>query len=548
MHETGCRGVSNACRGGSVAGRLAALVLLASLLSLRGLDASPAKRPAALPADLDAHVTRVMKTFEVPGLALAVVKDGAVLVAKGYGVRTLGRPEPVDSDTLFGIASNTKVFTATALGLLVEEGKLEWDAPVVRYLPSFQMWDPWVTREITVRDLLVHRSGLGLGAGDLLWWPPSTYSRKEITRRLRFLRPETSFRSAYAYDNVLYVVAGELIEAVSGQSWEDFVTNRILRPAGMTASTVNHSSAAGGGNVGTPHARVEGTVRPVKPFTGDVTNPAGGINSNAAEMARWLRVLLSRGKTPEGSRLFSEATWTQLTSVVTPIRISEPPAPLAALRPQFLGYGLGLGIRDYRGRRVLTHTGGLPGYASLVYMIPEAGLGVAILTNQESADAYNAILCHLVDHVLEAPHTDWLDAFKKVRAEADAKAAGEAAIAASKRTTGSKPHLPLASYAGAYRDDWYGEIPISLEDGRLVLRFSQTPSLVGDLEHWQYETFVVRWRDRELKADAFVTFTLDPDGQVVEARMKAISSETDFSFDFHHLCLRRPAAPAPPAR
>ena len=546
MRKTGCRGISNARRGGPAARGLAVSAALACLLSLRGLAVPPSKRPAALPADLDDRVARVMKAFDVPGLALAVVKDGAVLVAKGYGVRTLGRPEPVDSGTLFGIASNTKVFTATALALLVEEGKLEWDAPVVRYLPSFQMWDPWVTREITVRDLLVHRSGLGLGAGDLLWWPPSTYSRKEVTRRLRFLRPETSFRTAYAYDNVLYVVAGELIEAVSGQSWEEFVTRRILRPAGMTASTVNHSSAAAGGNVATPHARVEGSVRPVKPFTSDVTNPAGGINSSAEEMARWLQVLLSRGKTPEGSRLFSEATWTELTSLVTPIRISEPPAPLAALRLQFLGYGLGLVMRDYRGRKVLAHDGGLPGYVSGVLMIPEVGLGVAVLTNQESADACNAILCHIIDHVLQAPRTDWLDAFKRVRAEANARVAGEAAGAASKRVTGSKPHLPLASYAGAYRDDWYGEIPISLEDGRLVLRFSQTPSLVGDLEHWQYETFVVRWRDRELRADAFVTFTLEPDGQVVEARMKAVSSETDFSFDFHHLCLRRLPAPAPP--
>jgi CubicO group peptidase (beta-lactamase class C family) len=161
-----------------------------------------------------------------------VVKDGAVVLAKGYGVRKLGDPTPVDAQTRFGIASNTKVFTATALGLLVEEGKIEWDAPVVRYLPGFQMWDPWVIRELTVRDLLVHRSGLGLGAGDLLWWPPSTYDRKEIARRLRFIKPATSFRSAYAYDNVLYLVAGQVIEAVSGQSWEDFVTHRILDKVG----------------------------------------------------------------------------------------------------------------------------------------------------------------------------------------------------------------------------------------------------------------------------------------------------------------------------
>src|ERR687884_2103182 len=179
-----------------------------------------------------------MREFPVPGLALTIVKDGRVVLAKGYGVRRLGETAPVDARTLFGIASNTKAFTATALGLLVEEKKIEWDAPVVRYLPSFAMWDPYVTRELTVRDLLVHRSGLGLGAGDLLWWPASTYDRKEIVRRLRYIRPATSFRSAYAYDNVLYSVAGEIIEVISGQTWEDFVTSRILAKVGMTGSDV----------------------------------------------------------------------------------------------------------------------------------------------------------------------------------------------------------------------------------------------------------------------------------------------------------------------
>ena len=211
--------------------RAAALILC--------LIATPlaAQRPAAAPAvprDFDAYVAGVMKTFEVPGIAIAIVNDGRVLVAKGYGVRRLGDPAPVDQNTLFGIASNTKAFTATALGMLVEEGKVAWDAPVINYLPWFQMYDPFVTRELTIRDLLVHRSGLGLGAGDLLWWPTSTYDRKEIARRLRYIKPETSFRSAYAYDNVLYSVAGEVIEAVSGQTWEDFVSSRILARVGMS--------------------------------------------------------------------------------------------------------------------------------------------------------------------------------------------------------------------------------------------------------------------------------------------------------------------------
>ena len=231
--------------------RLRLLVLL-SALSL--LSASLA---AQLPRDLDAYITRVMHDFEVPGIAIAIVQDGRVLLAKGYGVRKLGEPTPVDERTLFGIASNTKAFTATALGILVEDGKLRWDAPVIDYLPGFALYDPFVTRELTIRDLLVHRSGLGLGAGDLLWWPTSTYDRKEIARRLRYIKPATSFRSAYAYDNVLYLVAGQVIETVSGQSWEDFVQSRILARVGMTGSTVRHSSAAaaGAGNVATPHER-----------------------------------------------------------------------------------------------------------------------------------------------------------------------------------------------------------------------------------------------------------------------------------------------------
>src|SRR5437899_12975041 len=271
-------------------------LFVAAVLSL-GAAELPAQRagsPTAVPRDFDAYVARVMRDFEVPGLAIAVVQDGRVLLAKGYGVRKLGDPTPVDDKTLFGIASNTKAFTATALGILVEDGKLRWDAPVIRYLPWFALWDPYVTRELTVRDLLVHRSGLGLGAGDLLWWPPSTYDRKEIARRLRFIQPATSFRAAYAYDNVLYLIAGELIEAITGQTWETFVSSRILAKVGMTGSNVRHSAAAAGGNVAVTHARIDGMVRAIAPFDSDNTNPAGGINSSAVDMAKWLRVQLSR--------------------------------------------------------------------------------------------------------------------------------------------------------------------------------------------------------------------------------------------------------------
>ncbi len=242
------------------------------------------------PPDFDQFIDKVRETFEVPGLSVAIVKDGKVILASGYGTKDITKDDPVDEETLFGIASNTKAFTATALGILVEEGKLKWDGRVIDYLPWFQMSDPYVTREMTIRDLLVHRSGLGLGAGDLLWWPASTYDRKEIVRRLRYVPLATSFRSAYAYDNVLYTVAGEVIEAVSGMSWEKFIQTRILEPIGMTSSDVRHSAGIHGGNIAIPHAKVEGTVRAVVPFTSDNVNPAGGIHSNALDMAKWMIV------------------------------------------------------------------------------------------------------------------------------------------------------------------------------------------------------------------------------------------------------------------
>jgi CubicO group peptidase (beta-lactamase class C family) len=504
-----------------------------SLLTLAGLAAAP---PA--PPDLDRWVDRTMRTFEVPGLALTIVKDDVVVVAKGYGVRKLGEPAPVDSHTLFGIASNTKAFTATALGLLVEEKKIDWDAPVTRFLPWFTMWDPYVSRELTVRDLLVHRSGLGLGAGDLLWWPPSTYTRTEIARRLRFIPPATSFRAAYAYDNVLYLVAGEVIEAVSGQSWEDFVSSRILAKVGMRDANVGHSAAAGAGNVAVTHAPIDGRVRPIAPFESGNTNPAGGINASADDMGKWLRVQLSKGTLDGGERLFSDATARQLTSIVTPIPINDPPPELAPLRMNFHGYALGFDVRDYRGHKLITHTGGLPGYVSRVAMIPDRGVGVAVLTNQESGEAFDSIAYRILDHYLSAPSFDWIDGFEKLRIRRRAATAIIERDAAAVRDPVSKPSLPLAKYAGTYRDAWYGDIEIGEQGGQLSVRFTRTPLLTGDLEHWQHDTFIARWKDRELRADAYVIFALNPDGSIDQAKMRAVSPDTDFSFDFQDLLLK----------
>ncbi|MCU0622090.1 MAG: serine hydrolase, partial [Gemmatimonadales bacterium] len=396
------------------------------------------------------------------------------------------------------------------------------------------------TRELTIRDLLVHRSGLGLGAGDLLWWPASTYDRKEIVRRLRYIEPATSFRSAYAYDNVLYAVAGEVIERVDGRSWEAFVEQEILARVGMSASTVRDTDKEREGlDMASGHARVEGRLQPVKPYASDNTNPAGGVNAGAADMARWLLVMADSGRLADGSRLYSPATARQLWQVVTPIPTGPAPPHLAPLSANFNGYALGLNMRDFRGRKVATHTGGLPGFLSRVTTVPAERLGVAVLLNAESGEAFDALTWRLVDHFLGVtPPFDWAGGMRIRRAQRDSAVAAQRAGAAASREASARPSLALARYVGTYRDRWYGDVEVRAEGDGLVIRFTRTPALVGDLQHWQFDTFLARWRDRELRADAYVTFQLDHTGAIERVRMVPESREVDFSFDFQDLDLR----------
>jgi hypothetical protein len=304
----------------------------------------------------------------------------------------------------------------------------------------------------------------------------------------------------------------------------------------MNGSNVLMSASLSGGNVAATHATVDSKVRVIKPFDSDITNPAGGINSNAEDMAVWMRVLLDEGRLGDGSRLFSEGTYRALTTLVTPMPNNDPPRELAALRTNVLGYAPGLIVSDYRGRKVVSHTGGLPGYVSKVMLIPDLELGVTVLTNQESSGAFESIVHRVADHYLQVPPTDWVGAFKKA-AERRRPAPVAGGRSAAARPAASTPSLPLASYARAYTDAWYGDIVIELQQSGLVMRFTKTPSLVGDLEHWQHDTFVVRWRDRELRADAYVTFALNADGTIDQAKMRAVSPDTDFSFDFQDLLL-----------
>jgi CubicO group peptidase (beta-lactamase class C family) len=493
---------------------------------------------AVAPVDLDSYVANSMKTFDVPGMAVAIVKDGKVVVAKGYGVRKLGDATPVDEHTMFGIGSNTKAFTTAALATLVDEGKLSWDDPVYQRLPGFAMYDPYVSHEMTIRDLLTHRSGMGLGEGDLLFWPHSTYTRDEIIYKLRFMKPASSFRSHYAYDNLLYMTAGQIIPAVTGTSWDDYIRQHIFAPLGMNNSNVSSAAFKPADDYAFPHERVDGKLQVIHFEVLDNVGPAGSINSCAADMAKWAQLQLNHGKfIDHEGRLFSERQSREMWSPQTILQTGTPPPPLAALKTNFADYALGWALREYRGRKLVGHTGGVAGFVSRVMLVPEENLGVVLLTNAEEDGAFDSILYHVLDHYFGLPPTDWIAAYKSVKDTEEKDAAEAMKKAEGARAADSKPSLPLEKYAGTYNDAWYGAITIRREGGGLVITFDHTPSMIGDLQHWQYDTFKAHWRDRTIE-DAFVTFSLKPDGSIESARMAAVSPLADFSFDYQDLLLK----------
>ncbi|HET6805004.1 MAG TPA: serine hydrolase [Frateuria sp.] len=501
--------------------------------------------PAQL-ADFGAYVDSARKTFDVPGIAVAIVKDGHVVMEQGFGLREIGKSDKVDAHTLFAIASNTKAFTAAALQQLQEQGKLDMDDRVIDHLPWFRMSDPYVTHEMRIRDLLAHRSGLSLGAGDLLYWPPTSYTTKEVVQRLANVPIKNGFRSGYAYDNILFAVATLVIEQASGQSYADYVRTHIFGPVGMDESLIDKTYLKSGMDVATGHAKADfKALEPVPPMAWLNDPGAGGIYSSVHDMAKWMNVQLAGGELPttgadgKPRRLFSEKSQHDMWSMLTPIRINKPPVPeLAPLTPGFFGYGESWFLSDYHGRKLVWHTGGWPGMVTRVTLVPELKLGVVVLTNAESGAAFNAVTYRALDAWLNpGTKTDWVAVYDKAVKHAQAKADDSMARHQAARDRHSKPSLPLSGYAGTYRDPWYGDVIVSREGGKLRLRFSHTPQLVGTMTPWQHDTFTVRWDDRTLNADAFVTFALDEDGHVREARMEPISPLTDFSFDFQDLRL-----------
>jgi CubicO group peptidase (beta-lactamase class C family) len=514
-----------------------------SLLMMLGVSAAF----AAPPAGFDARVESLRKQTGVPGMAIAIVENDKVALAQGFGVKKLGSSDPVDADTIFMTGSTGKAFTVAALGVLVDQGKIGWDDKVIDRLPGFQMYDAWVTREMTIRDLLVHRSGLGLGAGDLLFVPRTNLSRAESVRRLRYIKPATSFRSSYAYDNVLYMVAGQLIEDVTGETWEKFTREHVLKPAGMLHSTTDDEGHFSSPDRAQPHARMNGGLRGLgdqsvlneRDNLGSTASPAGGLAVSANDMARWLMIQLDGGAIPGGGRLFSEAAHDQMWKPMVLQPVAQRTGELAPLQPMFSTYALGWDVQDYRGHKIVWHGGAVFGFLTAVVLIPEKHVGFSIEINSEDGTIILGLMYELLDHYLGLPKDSWpekISADRKKRVQEALKAYQAAAATPAK----VGPSLPLDRYVGSYSDPWYGKIEIAQSNGGLTIDFKSTPRMGGALEHWQYDSFVTRFDDKTIEP-AYVTFGLNADGKVERITMKAVSPLADFSYDYQDL-LFTPAA------
>jgi CubicO group peptidase (beta-lactamase class C family) len=484
-------------------------VLRAGFLAIPLLSALPLPAASQTPDfyGMDAYVAQAVRDWKVPGLAIAVVRGDSVVYARGFGVRTLGRPERVDEHTLFAVGSTTKAFTVTALAMLVDEGKLGWDDPVTRYVPGLQLYDPYVTRELTVRDLITHRSGLP--NFDALWYG-TDLSADEIFRRMRFVKPATGFRGGYEYQNAMFALAGRVVANVSGMPWEEFIRRRILQPVGMRETVIGIGGLAAAPDVATPHVEIEDTLRPVAWRNLDAVGPAGSINSSVADMARWIRFQLDSTRIG-GTRAVKAETFAQFWTPQFVIPAAQYYPAARPAHPHFTAYGLGWFLQDYRGRLLAMHTGSIDGMTAIVGLLPEAHAGVVVLANSDHAELRHALMYRALDHAAGDSTRDWSAEELKVYGPARERAAEAARKVESSRIRGTRPTLPLAAYAGTYADpdSLFGRATVALEGGRLVVRWS---GWVGEMEHWNYDTFRSRWRDPVL-GRSFVTFALDAAGK-----------------------------------
>ncbi|MBC7894943.1 MAG: serine hydrolase [Cytophagaceae bacterium] len=496
----------------------AALLAFPGALSAQGREPWPG---------MDAYIEAARKQWRVPGLGLAIVRNDSVIYARGYGVKDVGKPDLVTAQTVFAIGSSSKAFTAASIAMLVDDKKVVLDASPGTYIPGFQLYDPYATRELTVRDLLSHRSGLA--RGELAWYG-SPNDRDEIVRRVRYLQPSWSFRSQFGYQNIMYITAGQVVAKVSGKSWDDFVRDRIFTPLGMATSSTSVKAVPSLRDVAQPHADVSDTVRAIQWRDIDNAGPAGSINSPVAEMAQWVRLQLNRG-TFGGKQLISGRMVDEMHQAHIAIR-TDSSARANNPESHLQAYGLGWFLQDYRGKLMVHHGGNVDGFTALVAMIPEEKTGLVLLTNMNGTPLPMLLAQKIFDLALNAPAKDWSgDAWKRAQGQrARAAQAQQRALAA--RVPNTKPSLPLSAYAGAYADSLYGDITVKEENGKLSLSFG--PTWNGVLEHWHFDSFRVKFDTPVLPAVP-VTFKLNAAGKVESVDLDMAGQAT---------FRRRPDAPA----
>ena len=480
-------------------------LLMAFVLSspLRADD----KAQAAKLREFDAYVAKGVADWKVPGLAVALVKDGRVVFSRAYGVRELDKPAPATTRTLFAIGSTTKAMTAAGLAMLVDEGRLRWDDPVIRHLPGFVLSDPYLTRQVTVRDLLTHRAGMP--SADFLWYRTQA-SSADILKRFALVKPETSMRSHFTYQNVMYHAAGEVLAAVAGMPWADFLRQRIFLPLGMADTAPTHASIVPGADVASPHDAIGDTVKAIQNAPVDNVAAAGAVWSSADDMARWIAFLLNDGRVGE-KRLLSEASVREL---FTPQTIVGPDGfyPTARLtKPHFTTYGLGWFQQDYDGRAVSFHTGSIDGMVAICGLLRDDKVGVVVLANRDHAELRHALMLRAFDLFGAGPKRDWSAELLKLYADLRAEAKAKQGKLEEGRVAGTRPTLALAAYAGTYADPLYGEVTVKEEES--ALRLVQGPELRARLEHWNYDTWKIVW-DMEWVAPTFLRFDLGAQGGV----------------------------------
>jgi CubicO group peptidase (beta-lactamase class C family) len=497
--------------------RIRGIVTIALALGAAPAGAAAPAHAARMPPSLDRYVQKALRDWDVPGLAITIVKDDEVVVARGYGVRELGKPDPVDGETIFDIASLTKAFTAAGAAVLVDEGRLGWDDRVRDRLPEVSFADPYIDHEATLRDLLSHRTGLE-PANALFRF--TGFDRAEILRRVRFLEPRSPFRAGMLYSNVLYTVAGEMAARAAGTTWADLIRSRLLEPAGMRSTTVE--ARPSGPNVASPHAVFRGVQKPIRPFDYAPVGPASSIFTNAVDLARWLRLQLGEG-TLDGKPIVSRASMEEMHSQQSLIRTT---AEMRRARnvEHVPAYGLGWQVMDYRGERLLWHSGSADGMPVYLAMLPGRKLGVAILINTWGAPGlHGALASRILDAYLDLPPRDWSgEALARAKSAAE-RDDGIRRTIEERRASAPPADRPLADYAGTYESELYGAVHVRLEGDALTLQL--TRGVVGDLTHWERDTFHVAWRDPVFReSDAFAVFSLDDDG-VVRRLSMALGSD-----------------------